>query len=151
MELNKKDLELLALDLGKYEEIIKDIVYDRIKESIKVESESDIIATYFISVDKRGFLVSKKRIDDMGFEIELVSEQDRYNYMKEKYGFENTTFMGDGIFDVPLIKDCKFRIALANARLEAKEVADFITFSGLSDGGVCYICLEIKRRFLDSQ
>ena len=39
----------------------------------------------FISADKRGFPISKRRIEDMGFRIELISEQERYNYIKEKF------------------------------------------------------------------
>ena len=110
----------------------------------------DKINIVFISADKRGFSISKKRIEDMGFPIELISEQERYNYIKEKFGFENTIFMGDGIFDASLIKECKFGIAPANARPEAKEVADFITTSRSAEGAVCDACLEIRRRFLKS-
>ena len=31
----------------------------------------------FISADKRGYEISEKRISDMGFELSLVSEEDR--------------------------------------------------------------------------
>ncbi len=107
----------------------------------------DKVNIFFITADKKGFSISKKRIEDLGFEIELISEQDRYNYVKEKFGFENTIFMGDGIFDAPLIKACKFGIAPANARFEAKEVADFITPSKSAEGAVCDACLEIMKKF----
>ena len=103
----------------------------------------------FLSADKRGFDISKKRIKDMGYEIDLVSEGDRYEYVKTNFGFENTIFIGDGIFDAPVLKDCKFGIAPINARKEAKEAADFITESKSAEGAVCDACLEIKRRFLD--
>ena len=44
----------------------------------------DGITVKFITADKRGFPITKKRIvDDMGFELELVSEQVRYEYIKE--------------------------------------------------------------------
>ncbi len=109
----------------------------------------DKLNVSFITADKKGFAISKKRIEDLGFQIELISEQDRYNYVKEKFGFENTAFMGDGIFDAQLIKDCKFGIAPANARPEAREAADFITPSKSAEGAVCDACLEIKKRFLD--
>lgn len=111
----------------------------------------DKVNIFFITADNRGFAISKKRIEDLGFEIELISEQDRYNYIKEKFGFENTIFMGDGIFDAPLIRDCKFGIAPANARQEAKEVAHFITPSRSAEGAVCDACLEINRRFLENE
>ncbi len=110
-----------------------------------IKDELNIV---FITADKRGFSISKKRTDDMGFPLELVPEQDRHSYVKNKFGFENTIFMGDGISDAALIKDCKFGIAPANARPEAREVADFVTPSKSAEGAVCDACLEIKRRFL---
>ena len=110
----------------------------------------DKVNIFFITADKRGFSISKKRIDDMGFPIELVPEQDRHNYIKEKFGFDNTIFMGDGIFDAPLIKDSKFGIAPANARPEAKAAADFITPSKSAEGAVCDACLEINKRFFEN-
>ncbi len=106
----------------------------------------DKVNISFITADKKGFAISKKRVEDLGFEIEFISEQDRYNHVKEKFGFENTIFMGDGIHDAPLIRDCKFGIAPANARLEAKEVADFVTPSKSAEGAVCDACLEIMKK-----
>ena len=111
----------------------------------------DKVNIVFITADKLGFPISKKRIDDMGYPIELVNEQDRYNYIKEKYGFENTIFMGDGIFDAPMLKACKFGIASKNARKEAIESAAFVTASNSAEGAVCDACLEIKKRFLEGQ
>ena len=116
-----------------------------------LELIKEYVNIFFISADKRGFLISKKRIEDMGFELDLVAEQDRYSYIKERFGFENTIYIGDGIFDVPLIKECMFGIAPASARIEAKEAANFVTPSRSAEGSVCDACIEIKRRFLDNQ
>lgn len=111
----------------------------------------DKVNLVFISADKRGFPISKKRIEDMGFPIELITEKERYSYIKEKFGFKNTVYMGDGIFDAPIIKDCKFGIVPANARIEAKNAADFVTPSKSAEGAVCDACIEIKNRFLDGR
>ena len=83
----------------------------------------------------------------MGYPIELVAEQDRYSYVKEKFGFRNTIYMGDGIFDAPLIRDCKFGIAPANARIEAKNWANYITPSKSGEGAVCDACIKINKLF----
>ena len=100
-----------------------------------------------ISADHRGFPISKKRADDMGYPIKLVLEHDRYDYIKKTFGFENLIFMGDGIHDVPVLKDCKFGIAPASARQEARQAADFVTESRAGEGAVLDACLEIKKRF----
>ena len=49
---------------------------------------NDKVNLQFITADKRGFPITKKRIvDDMGFELDLVSEHDRFEYIRKKYGF----------------------------------------------------------------
>lgn len=109
----------------------------------------DKITITFITSDKRGFAISKKRInEDMGYPLELVTEGDRYEYVKKKFGFENTIFMGDGIFDAPVIRDCTFGIAPANARIEARKWAKYVTPSRSGEGAVCDACITINKRFL---
>lgn len=108
----------------------------------------DKMNVIFITADKRGFPISKRRIDDMGYKIELVEDGTRYEYIKEKYGFDNTIFIGDGIFDAPVIRDCKFGIAPANARIEARRWAKYVTPSNSGEGAVCDACIAINKRFL---
>ena len=107
----------------------------------------DKVNIVFVSADKRGFPISKKRIKDMGYELLLVPEGDRYKFIKEKFGFENTIFIGDGIFDAPIIRDCKFGIAPANARIEAKKWAKYVTPSKSAEGAVCDACIKIDKLF----
>lgn len=112
----------------------------------------DHVNIHFVTADKRGFEISKKRIvEDMGYSLEFVSEKDRYQYFKDKFGFEKTIFMGDGIFDAPILKDCFYSIAPSNARPEAKAVADFITESKSGEGAVCDACLKIHELFLKEE
>jgi 3-deoxy-D-manno-octulosonate 8-phosphate phosphatase (KDO 8-P phosphatase) len=108
----------------------------------------DKVRISFITADKRGFNITKKRIEDMGYQVELVTEMDRYEFVKNKFGFEDTFYMGDGISDAKIIKDCKFGIAPLGARIEARKAADFITDSRAAEGAVCDACVEIKKRFL---
>lgn len=102
----------------------------------------------FITADKRGYPITEKRIvDDMGFELELVSEQDRFGYIKENYGFQHLIYMGDGYHDAKILKASMFGIAPKNARIEAKDSADFVTESHSGEGAVLDACLEIAKRY----
>jgi 3-deoxy-D-manno-octulosonate 8-phosphate phosphatase (KDO 8-P phosphatase) len=101
----------------------------------------------FISADKRGFEISKKRVTDMGFEIDLVSASDRYSYIQDKYNLKAVIYMGDGYFDVSILEDCFFGIAPAGSRKEAITAADFVTESIAGNGAIMDACIEIKRRF----
>ena len=104
----------------------------------------------FITADKRGFLISKRRIvDDMGYNLELVTETERYKYLIKTYQFDKLIYMGDGYFDAKILKKCMFGIAPKNARKQAKDYADFITESKSGEGAVLDACIEIKKRFID--
>ena len=104
----------------------------------------DKVTIKFITADERGFKITSKRIvDHLGFDLELVSELDRFKYIKEKYGFQNLIYMGDGYHDAEIIKESMFGIAPNNARREAKDAADYITESKAGEGAVLDACLKI--------
>ena len=109
-----------------------------------------LISISFITADKRGFEISRKRIvQDMGYNLELVTEKDRYSYLKDLYGMSNLIYMGDGFYDAKVLNDCLFGIAPINARIEARESADFITNSKSGEGAVLDACIEIKKRYFN--
>ena len=110
----------------------------------------DKITINFITADKHGFPITKKRIvDDMGFELDLVSEQDRFEYIIEKYGFACLIYMGDGYHDAKILKESMFGIAPKNARKEAIDAADHVTESNAGEGAVLDACLEINRKYFE--
>jgi 3-deoxy-D-manno-octulosonate 8-phosphate phosphatase (KDO 8-P phosphatase) len=102
----------------------------------------------FITADKRGFPISKKRIEDMGHKIELVKDGTRYEWLKKNFDLNNMIYMGDSIFDALILRDCKFGVAPANARVEAKKFANFVTSSNAAEGAVCDACIIINKLFL---
>ena len=111
-----------------------------IKKNIKIE---------FLTADKRGFSISKKRItDDMGYKIHLVSEEKRLKFIEKNYGLNNVIYMGDGIFDAEILKKAKYGIAPRNARHEAKKNANYVTKNNSAEGAVLDACLNIKNKFL---
>ena len=96
---------------------------------------NDRVNLQFITADKRGFPITKKRIvDDMGFELDLVSEHDRFEYIRKKYGFQNLIYMGDGYHDAKILKASMFGIAPKNARKEARVASDYVTESKSGEG-----------------
>ena len=108
----------------------------------------DKLSIKFITADERGFPISKKRIvDDMGFELKLVSEQDRFEYIKVNYKFQKLIYMGDGYYDAEILKASMFGIAPKNARKEAKAASDYVTESNSGEGAVLDACLRIIKEF----
>ena len=108
----------------------------------------DKIQILFLTADKRGYPISKTRIvDDMKQELFLVGENERYNFIHEKFGIENVVYMGDGYHDAKILKDCCYGIAPQNARIEAKDAADFITPSKSGEGAVLDACIHLVEKF----
>ena len=103
----------------------------------------DKIEVIFITADRRGFPITKKRIDDMGQDLVVVSESDRYGFLDKAYGIKNIIYMGDGFYDAAILRDCFFGIAPNNARVEAKDSADYCTPSNSGEGAVLDACLKI--------
>jgi 3-deoxy-D-manno-octulosonate 8-phosphate phosphatase (KDO 8-P phosphatase) len=104
----------------------------------------------FVTADKRGFDITKKRIvDDMGYQLKLVTEEKREKYFSEEIGFDGTIFMADGIFDAPILKKCMCGIAPQNARPEAKAAAQYVTSSASGCGAVLDACIYILEVYFD--
>lgn len=102
----------------------------------------------FVTGDKKGFPISKKRIkDDMNFEIDLVSTIKRIDWIKERYSSEDVIYMGDGIFDHYVMKDVGYSIAPENADTLAKLNANYVTKRTGGDRAVAEACLHIMEIF----
>jgi 3-deoxy-D-manno-octulosonate 8-phosphate phosphatase (KDO 8-P phosphatase) len=102
----------------------------------------------FITGDKKGFPISKKRIvDDMKYKLDIVSTIRRLDWIQEQYQLENVIYMGDGIFDHYVMRDVGYSIAPANADKLAKRYANFVTERSGGDRAVAEACLHIMEKF----
>lgn len=110
------------------------------------------IKIIFLTADKKGFKISKKRItNDLGYKIKLVSEENRYDFLKKKFGLSNIIYMADGYHDSKILKECAYGIAPKNARLESLKSADFVTKSKSAEGAVMDGCLKIISKFFNKK
>lgn len=102
----------------------------------------------FITGDKKGFDIAKKRIiDDMGFPLDLVSTIRRIDWIAENFDPKKVIYMGDGIFDHYVMKKVAYSIAPANADKLAKQSADYVTERTGGDRAVAEACLHILENF----
>jgi 3-deoxy-D-manno-octulosonate 8-phosphate phosphatase (KDO 8-P phosphatase) len=102
----------------------------------------------FITGDKKGFPISKKRIvDDMNFSLDIVSTIRRVDWIRERYPLENVIYIGDGIFDHYVMREVGYAIAPANADKLCKQHAQFVTERSGGDRAVAEACLHIMDKF----
>jgi 3-deoxy-D-manno-octulosonate 8-phosphate phosphatase (KDO 8-P phosphatase) len=106
------------------------------------------IEIHCVTGDKRGFAITKKRInDDMGIKLSLVSTFERIEWIREFYDPQKTIYMGDGIFDPLVFKEVGYSIAPQNAFYKTKTYADFITNAKGGEGAVAEASLHILEMF----
>lgn len=102
----------------------------------------------FVTGDKKGFPISRKRIvDDMGFQLDIVSTIRRVEWIEEHYPLESVIYMGDGIFDHYVMSKVGYSIAPANSDRNAKAHASFITERSGGDRAVAEACIHILEKF----
>jgi|TARA_B110000438_G_C15820288_1_gene654045 3-deoxy-D-manno-octulosonate 8-phosphate phosphatase (KDO 8-P phosphatase) len=110
----------------------------------------DLLKIAFVSADKRGFDISRKRIeDDMGYDINLVSSSERVSWIQKNYGLEETIYMGDGFNDHLIFQKVSYSITTADSLDHVKKEADFITSRRGSERAVAEACLHIKDNFFN--
>lgn len=65
----------------------------------------------------------------MGYELNLVTEEERYNYMQVRLDFKTLIYMADGHHDAKILNECLYGIATNNSTLISKTSAKYITKS----------------------
>ncbi len=102
----------------------------------------------FVTGDKKGFEISRKRIvDDMSFPLDLVSTIRRAEWIGKRYDLEKVIYIGDGIFDHYVMRKVGYSIATANADPTAMKYANYVTKRSGGDRAVAEACLHILEKF----
>ena len=108
----------------------------------------EFIDIRFVTGDKKGFDISKKRIEtDMGFKIDLVSTIKRIDWIKDQHNTEEVIYMGDGIFDYIVMREVGYSIAPENADPLAKKYANFVTKRSGANRAVAEASIHILNKF----
>lgn len=155
MEENKKYTFVLDVD-----GVLTDgsFLYDERGKAYKVFGPDDADALkalskyvdiVFTSQDKRGFNISKKRVNDMGFELKEIGSKDRVKFMEENYGLDNCIYMGDSFLDIPAIKAAKYGISTMASDPLAKIYSNYITDREGGHRAVSEACFWIAYHVLN--
>lgn len=108
----------------------------------------EYINIIFITGDKKGYSISKKRIvDHMGFKLFLVSTVKRIDWIKKKFKLDECIYIGDGIFDFLVMKEVGFSITPKNASNFTKNCSKYILKRSGGDRAVSEACLYILSKF----
>lgn len=87
----------------------------------------DKVDIVICSADHRGFPITQKRINDMGYELTCVKSKDRLQWIKENCKDSTVAYMGDSFQDAPIFKGVDIGICTSDSSFLAKKHADYIT------------------------
>ncbi|MFH0814999.1 MAG: HAD hydrolase family protein [Candidatus Falkowbacteria bacterium] len=121
-------------------------------DSDGIKLVSEFLKVQVISADKRGWLITKKRIaDDMGLQLDNVVEAERIDWFRKNFDLSKTIYMGDGIYDAKVFELVAYSIAPADAFYIAREKASFVTKCKAGEGAVAEACLHILEKFFNQK
>lgn len=109
----------------------------------------NICSIFFVSADQKGFEISEKRIQDMGFNVQLCNPLERLELIESIMGKSAVVFVADSFTDVAALKVADISVVPQNAHPEAKKVADIVLRSSGGHGAVsevCFIVLNALKR-----
>ena len=96
-----------------------------------------------VSADHRGFKISDRRMSDMGLQLILKSEKERFDWIKENFPKAQTCYMGDGHFDGDIFDIVNFSIAPINAVERTRAKASYVTDAKGGEGAVYEAALKV--------
>ena len=109
--------------------------------------EDYVYRIIFVTGDKKGFKISKKRIvDHMGYKLKLVSTINRIDWIKKNFKVKDVIYIGDGIFDSLVFKNVGYSITVANALNETKNEANFVTKRDGGDRAIAEAVIHILKK-----
>jgi len=112
----------------------------------------DKINIFFITSNKRGFKISKRRIvDEMKFELFLVPFTERLEWLRNKVNLKETIFMGDGILDYLTFRKAGYSISPGDAFYKTRDEADFVTKANGGERAVAEACVHILEKFFEEK
>lgn len=101
-----------------------------------------------ISADKRWFAITQKRIqEDMGLPLEMVSEWDRMQRLRDRFDLAQCIYMGDGFHDAKIFEHVWYAIAPSNWFYTTRDKADYVTETPAWSGAVLEAVLHILDIF----
>lgn len=111
----------------------------------------DDIEIAICSADHRGFNISERRINDMGFKLNYVKQTERLQWINNNYPSSKyfRIYMGDSFVDAPVMKGVDFSICPNNSNNIAKMVANYVSDYDGGNRAVSDAVLFIMKNFLN--
>jgi len=115
------------------------------KDAIKYITDYANDRIIFVTGDKKGFNITKKRINDIisscnnkeNINIYNYDSETRYNLIKElkDNNYKYIVFIGDSLSDIPALSEADFSLTVNNAPSDVKSYCNYVSSLKGSEGG----------------
>ena len=131
------------------------MIYDKYGKKYKIFGQDDYdslklfkkyIKILFVTGDKEGFEISKKRVEDMGFSIKYLPIKIRESWIEKKFKLKNCIYMGDGIFDHLIMKKTFYSVAPRGTLDHVKKSAKYVTKRKPSERAVAEAVIHLLKK-----
>jgi len=131
------------------------MIYDKYGKKYKIFGQDDYdslklfkkyIKILFVTGDKEGFEISKKRVEDMGFSIKYLPIKIRESWIEKKFKLKNCIYMGDGIFDHLIMKKTYYSVAPNGTLDHVKKSAKYVTKRKPSERAVAEAVIHLLKK-----
>ena len=117
-------------------------------EGLKILSK--YLNIYFITSDRRGYKISKRRItEDMNYDLFYINTKNRYSFVNKKFDLNISIFMADSFTDYYMLKNCFYSIVPKNADEDVKKISKYTTKRSGGDRAVSEACKHILKKFFN--
>lgn len=112
------------------------------KEAVLIAAEYFQIK--FITADKRGYRISKKRIiKDMNCNLDLVNSKNRLSWIENLGDISETVYIGDSFTDISIFKEVGISYCPSDASIFLKPHATKVLLSKGGERAVAEACLNL--------
>lgn len=74
-----------------------------------------------------GIFITQTRLDEIGLRMVQCCNIEKYSYIEQHFGFENTIYFGDDIYDIPTLKECAWSGTVNNAPTIVQQAARYVS------------------------
>jgi len=112
-------------------------------EALKVQRLFETVL--FVSADKRGFGITKRRLRDMSQQVRLADSVSRVQLITDFLARKSKVcFVGDSFTDLPAMRAANFAVAPAQSFSLAKAEADLVLENRGGDGALAELLLRLS-------
>ena len=109
---------------------------------------SKLVEIRFVSADKRGFSITKRRINrDMGYRLDLVPASLRLEWIADRYELCSVIYMGDSFRDIDILNTVGLGISPCSAAMPVQQASGYTTIRNAGHGAVADACFHIGEIF----